>query len=108
VSVGLRALLCLCTMNPSQRLKRSVKRFDRDAAGPGGKGGLKSNAKGGSKGASAAKRAKGSEATAAPPASREPPHQHRFDVANEVHDVATDMWTNACTVCGHTQTYEKL
>ena len=91
-----------------QKLKRSVKRFDKDAAGPGGKGGLKSKAKGSAAGSSAAKRAKATPGGGVVLAPREPPHQHDFRPDNEVHDAATDMWSNACTVCGHTPSYEKL
>ena len=91
-----------------QRLKRSVKRFDKDAAGPGGKGGVKTKAKGSAAGTSASKRAKATPGGGVTLAPREPSHQHDFRPENEVHDAATDMWSNACTVCGHTHTYEKL
>ena len=37
-----------------------------------------------------------------------PAHQHEFDSTKEVHNEDTDMWSNACTLCGHTVEYEKM
>jgi hypothetical protein len=84
-----------------ERLARSVKRFD----GGGGKGGGGSGGGGG--GGAAAKRAK-TQAPLGPRPVREPPHQHVFPADAEVYDPATDLWSNACTVCGHRTEYEKM
>jgi hypothetical protein len=35
-------------------------------------------------------------------------HEHVYDRDKEVYDAERDVWSNACTSCGHTCEYEKL